>query len=263
MPALPACLLEPLRDQSAAFFPVLEESAVGHLLGCHRRRIPDHTVFEHVVLALVQRSGYERIPTPGCPDRIVRRRLEERSRQGVSGALRALALDAHSRTPGLDLGGLSVDGCTPRPRPAWLQGARTDRRQARAAWSFGPGSAGEQWSGGGPDRMPWTRSGGGPKSAHRGDGGRSVPWAGGGEGGVADEFRLDAGEGLAAGVVLEEERQRVGALAVVGVGVGADDAAPAAVAGALRQPQGQGGVRGGAAAGGQMRQEVVDAPDRC
>ena len=87
MPALPACLLEPLWDQFAALLPVREEFVVGHPLGCHRRRIPDRTVFEHVVLALVHGSGYERISTPGCSDRTIRRRLKEWSRQGISKAL--------------------------------------------------------------------------------------------------------------------------------------------------------------------------------
>ncbi|MDQ1035356.1 hypothetical protein QFZ75_001772 [Streptomyces sp. V3I8] len=111
MPSLPACLLEPLRDQFVALLPVREEFVVDHLLGCHRRRIPDRTVFEHVVLALVHGSGYERISTPGCSDRTIRRRLKEWSRQGISKALHALALDAYDRMIGLDLGEISVDGC--------------------------------------------------------------------------------------------------------------------------------------------------------
>lgn len=45
-----------------------------HPLGCHRRRIPDRVVFEHVVAALVHGTGYERIAAPGCSDRTMRRR---------------------------------------------------------------------------------------------------------------------------------------------------------------------------------------------
>ena len=37
-----------------------------HPWGCHRRRIPDRVVFDHVIAALVHGSGYERIATPGC-----------------------------------------------------------------------------------------------------------------------------------------------------------------------------------------------------
>jgi hypothetical protein len=38
-------------------------------------RIADRLVFEHVIAALVHGSGYERIATPGCSDRTIRRRL--------------------------------------------------------------------------------------------------------------------------------------------------------------------------------------------
>ena len=62
--ALPSCLLEPLWDQFAALLPARGEFAADHPLGCHRRRIADRTVFEHVVLALVHGSRYERVSTP-------------------------------------------------------------------------------------------------------------------------------------------------------------------------------------------------------
>ena len=45
------------------------------IAGCHRRRDADRVVFEHVVAALVHGSGYERIATPACSDRTIRRRL--------------------------------------------------------------------------------------------------------------------------------------------------------------------------------------------
>ena len=48
-----------------------------HPLGCHRPRIPDRVVFEHVVAALVHGSGYERIAPAGCSDRTIRRRPNE------------------------------------------------------------------------------------------------------------------------------------------------------------------------------------------
>ncbi len=72
MPALPSCLLEPLWNQFVALLPAREEFAAGHPLGCHRRRVPDRTVFEHVVLALVHGSGYERVSSPGCSGRTIR-----------------------------------------------------------------------------------------------------------------------------------------------------------------------------------------------
>jgi hypothetical protein len=66
VPVLPSCLLEPLWDQFAALLPARAEFAPTHPLGCHRRRIPDQVVFEHVVQALVHGSGSERISSPGC-----------------------------------------------------------------------------------------------------------------------------------------------------------------------------------------------------
>jgi hypothetical protein len=67
-----SCLREPLWEQFATLLPVRGVSAPGHPLGCHRRRIPDHTVFEHIVLALIHGSGYERIAGPGCSDHTIR-----------------------------------------------------------------------------------------------------------------------------------------------------------------------------------------------
>jgi hypothetical protein len=111
VPALPSCLLEPLWDQFAALLPTRPEFAAGHPLGCHRRRIPDRTVFEHVVLALVHGSGCERLSSPGCSDRTIRRRLKEWAAQGISEAVHAIALQAYDRMIGLELSETSVDGC--------------------------------------------------------------------------------------------------------------------------------------------------------
>ncbi|MFE7295644.1 IS5 family transposase [Streptomyces sp. NPDC057579] len=111
MPALPSCLLAPLWGQFAALLPARGEFATNHPLGCHRRRVPDRTVFEHVVLALIHGSGYERISTPGCSDRTIRRRLKEWAEQGISKAVHALALQAYDRMIGLELSDISVDGC--------------------------------------------------------------------------------------------------------------------------------------------------------
>jgi hypothetical protein len=49
VPAVPSCLLEPLWDQFAALPPAREGYAEGHPLGCHRRRVPDRVVFDHIV----------------------------------------------------------------------------------------------------------------------------------------------------------------------------------------------------------------------
>ncbi|MFJ5220168.1 IS5 family transposase [Streptomyces sp. NPDC088354] len=111
MPALPSCLLEPLWDQFAALLPVRGEFVADHPLGCHRRRISDRKVFEHIVLALVHGSGYERISSPGCSDRTIRRRVKEWAELGISGQVHALALEAYDRVIGLGLSEISVDGC--------------------------------------------------------------------------------------------------------------------------------------------------------
>jgi hypothetical protein len=74
VPAVPSCLLEPIWVEFRALLgaerPPFDP---GHPLGCHRRRVSDRVVFEHMVAALVHGSGYERIATAGCSDRTIRR----------------------------------------------------------------------------------------------------------------------------------------------------------------------------------------------
>lgn len=111
MPAVPSCLLEPLWDQFAALLPAQEGYAASHPLGCHRRRVPDRIVFEHVVPALVHGSGHERIASPGCSDRTIRRRVEHWAELGTAQRVHALALEAYDRMIGLGLTEISVDGC--------------------------------------------------------------------------------------------------------------------------------------------------------
>jgi transposase len=111
VPALPSCLLEPIWSQFAALLPERPVVAPTHPLGCHRPGVPDRVVFEHVVAALVHGSGYERLASPGCSDRTIRRRLKEWALAGLSETLHTLALDQYDRLIGLDLGDLAVDGC--------------------------------------------------------------------------------------------------------------------------------------------------------
>jgi hypothetical protein len=111
VPALPVCLLEPLWVQFSALLPERPAVSPTHPLGCHRRRIPDRVVFEHVIAALVHGSGYERIASPGCSDGTIRRRLKEWSAAGLSEQVHTLALRAYDRMIGLELGDLAVDGC--------------------------------------------------------------------------------------------------------------------------------------------------------
>jgi len=111
VPVVPICLLEPLWDQFAALLPERPTFAPTHPLGCHRRRVPDRVVFEHVLAALVHGSGYERIATRGCSDGTIRRRLREWAAAGLSEQVHALALRAYDRMLGLELEELAVDGC--------------------------------------------------------------------------------------------------------------------------------------------------------
>jgi hypothetical protein len=103
--------MEPLWDQFAALLPERPAVSPTHPLGCHRRRIPDRVVFEHVIAALVHGSGYERIASPGCSDGTIRRRLKEWAALGLSERVHALALRAYDRMIGLELDDLAVDGC--------------------------------------------------------------------------------------------------------------------------------------------------------
>ena len=113
---VPSCLLEPIW---AEFEAVLREARGGdlpefdpaHPLGCHRRRIADRVVFEHLIDALVHGSGYERIATAACSDRTIRRRLTEWAQAGIAQVMHATALRAFDRIIGLELADLPVDGC--------------------------------------------------------------------------------------------------------------------------------------------------------
>ena len=111
MPVLPVCILRPLWDQFAALLPERPAVAPTHPLGCHRARVPDRVVFEHVIEALVHGSGYERIASAGCSDRTIRRRLHEWAAAGLAEQRHTLALCAYDRLIGLDLEDLAVDGC--------------------------------------------------------------------------------------------------------------------------------------------------------
>ncbi len=109
VPAVPSCILDPLREQFLALLPVRH---VAHPLGCHRPRIADAVVFDKLVEALVFGAGYERIADATCSATTLRRRRDEWIRQGVWDRLRLACLDAYDKLIGLDLADLAVDGCT-------------------------------------------------------------------------------------------------------------------------------------------------------
>lgn len=111
MPVLPASLFEPRWVQCSALLPERPRVVPTHPLGCHRERITDRLVFAPVIAALVHGSGSERIATPGCSDRTIRRRLDEWAELGLAEQVHHLALEAYERMIGLDLEDLAVDGC--------------------------------------------------------------------------------------------------------------------------------------------------------
>lgn len=108
---MPVSLLTPVWEQFAVLLPAHPDVAPTHPLGCHRRRVPDRVVFEHVVAALVHGSGYERIATTGCSDRTIRRRLHAWADAGLAQRLHALVLEQYDRMIGLECADLAVDGC--------------------------------------------------------------------------------------------------------------------------------------------------------
>lgn len=63
MPAVPSCILDPLREQFLALLPPHVDE---HPLACHRPRIDDAVVFDKLVEALVFGAGYERIAGAAC-----------------------------------------------------------------------------------------------------------------------------------------------------------------------------------------------------
>jgi hypothetical protein len=109
VPAVPSCILDPLREEFLALLPPHVDE---HPLGCHRRRIDDAVVFAKLVEALVFGAGYERIADADCSATTMRRRRDEWIALGVFDRLRLACLDAYETMIGLDLADVAVDGCT-------------------------------------------------------------------------------------------------------------------------------------------------------
>jgi len=70
VPAIRSSLLEPTWAAFSALLPERSECHPGHLLSCHRRRIPDPVVFDHIVEALVHGSATS--ASPAAPARTPR-----------------------------------------------------------------------------------------------------------------------------------------------------------------------------------------------
>lgn len=112
MPALPSCILDPLREQFLALVDIaLPRPADTHPLGCHRPRIGDAVVFDKLIEALVFGAGYERLADATCSATTLRRRRDEWARAGLMAQLRVLAIKAYDAMVGLDLDDVAIDGC--------------------------------------------------------------------------------------------------------------------------------------------------------
>jgi transposase len=108
VPAVPSCILEPLREEFLALIPPRVDR---HPLGCHRRRIDDRVVFDRLVAGLVFGCGYERLADAACSATTLRRRRDEWITAGIFDALRRAVLAAYERLIGLDLADVAIDGC--------------------------------------------------------------------------------------------------------------------------------------------------------
>ena len=85
MPVLSVSLMEPIWDQFAELLP----------------ERPD----------VVHGSGYERIATPGCSDRTIRRRVQAWAAADLATELHALVLAQYDRMIGIEFDDIVVDGC--------------------------------------------------------------------------------------------------------------------------------------------------------
>jgi hypothetical protein len=103
VPTLQVSLLESVWAQFCVQSPDCPTVHPSHSLGCHRRRIPDRSVFEHVVAVWSTARAMSRslpLAAPTAP-----------SATGLTATLDALVLAQHDRLLGLDLATVVVDGC--------------------------------------------------------------------------------------------------------------------------------------------------------
>jgi transposase len=108
VPAIQACIVEPIWDQFAELLPAHEAD---HPLGCHRPRIPDRVVFDKLVQVLVFGCAYERIADATCSATTLRCRRDAWIGAGIMARLEGTVRDAYDRMIGLELADIAVDGC--------------------------------------------------------------------------------------------------------------------------------------------------------
>ena len=92
--------------------------------------MPDRVIFDHVVAALAQGAGDERIASPGYSDRPFRRRVRQWAAAGLTARLHVLVLTQYDRMLGLALHDVAIAGCiTKAPSRGDIVGRSTvDRR---------------------------------------------------------------------------------------------------------------------------------------
>lgn len=108
MPVLPACIIDPIRVEFLASIP---ERVDDHPLGCHRPRIDDGVVFDHLIEALVSGMGYERVADSSCSATTMRSRRDEWIGADLFARLKETVIAAYHTMVGLDLGEVAIDGC--------------------------------------------------------------------------------------------------------------------------------------------------------
>ena len=91
MPALPACLTDPLWEQVSALLPEPEDR---HSWGCHRPRVADRIVFDLLIGTPVLGGGYRRVADARCSATTLRRRRDAWIAAGVMATLEHLVATA-------------------------------------------------------------------------------------------------------------------------------------------------------------------------
>ncbi len=130
-PTLPVSLFDPVWHHIAALLPERPTTHPGHPLGCHLPRIVDRLVFEPVLAALVDGSGDERVPSAGCADQTIRRRVHEWAEVGLGETLHAPVPDQYGRTIRLDREDLAVDGRITMAPCGWERAGRSPVDRAK------------------------------------------------------------------------------------------------------------------------------------
>lgn len=108
MPVLPACIIDPIKVEFLASIPAPVDE---HPLGCHRPRIADGVVFDHLVVALVSGMGYEKVGDSSCSATTMRSRRDEWIDADLFTRLKDTVIAGYQTMIGLDLNEVAIDGC--------------------------------------------------------------------------------------------------------------------------------------------------------